>query len=313
MPTFDEVNELTTSGALPPRSAAMILSSLMPPTTLTSTAAFLRSYLAATFLNSLSSRALQPTHTVSLVAAFAGWAQWTPSLRDAPGSRRAEHERGEQDDCRRYAFHLTSPGRREETTGDLLVKFTDATLHLAAFEVKVPPEFPFCSAASKVHFHDGPQRRNPAALKDLNERTVLDAIRSGAPISRAEISRRAGISKPTVSLALQSLLDAGLVRETQPDRGGRPTAPPSSRSCPRRGSCSASTWARASSAARSATCAARSARARTSSSTAPTPRAPSTRSPAFASRSRRRAGCPPTGSTAWSSACPASSTPTPAG
>jgi predicted NBD/HSP70 family sugar kinase len=53
----------------------------------------------------------------------------------------------------------------------------------------------------------------PALLKHLNERTVLDAIRAGAPISRAEISRRAGISKPTVSLALQSLLEAGLVRE----------------------------------------------------------------------------------------------------
>jgi predicted NBD/HSP70 family sugar kinase len=53
----------------------------------------------------------------------------------------------------------------------------------------------------------------PPLLKHLNERTVLEAIRGGAPISRAEISRRAGISKPTVSLALQSLLDAGLVRE----------------------------------------------------------------------------------------------------
>jgi len=62
----------------------------------------------------------------------------------------------------------------------------------------------------------------PPLLKDLNERTVLDAIRSGAPISRAEVSRRAGISKPTVSLALQSLLDAGLVRQTEPDPG-RPT------------------------------------------------------------------------------------------
>lgn len=62
----------------------------------------------------------------------------------------------------------------------------------------------------------------PPLLKDLNQRTVLDAIRAGAPISRAEISRLAGISKPTVSLALQSLLDAGLVRETAPDPG-RPT------------------------------------------------------------------------------------------
>jgi predicted NBD/HSP70 family sugar kinase len=57
-------------------------------------------------------------------------------------------------------------------------------------------------------------------LKSLNERTVLDMIRSGAPISRAEISRRAGISKPTVSQALESLLGAGLVREAAHDGKG---------------------------------------------------------------------------------------------
>jgi len=56
-------------------------------------------------------------------------------------------------------------------------------------------------------------RATPPLLKHLNERTVLEAIRAGAPISRAEISRRAGISKPTVSLALQTLVDAELVRE----------------------------------------------------------------------------------------------------
>src|SRR5205807_932819 len=60
----------------------------------------------------------------------------------------------------------------------------------------------------------------PPLLKHLNERTVLEAIRAGAPISRAEISRRVGISKPTVSLALQSLLEAGLVRETADSPGG---------------------------------------------------------------------------------------------
>ena len=63
-------------------------------------------------------------------------------------------------------------------------------------------------------------RATPPLLKDLNERTVLEAIRSSAPISRAEISRRVGISKPTVSQALQSLLAAGLVRETEPDGDG---------------------------------------------------------------------------------------------
>jgi predicted NBD/HSP70 family sugar kinase/DNA-binding CsgD family transcriptional regulator len=64
-----------------------------------------------------------------------------------------------------------------------------------------------------------PRPAIPPLLKHLNERTVLETIREGAPISRAEISRRAGISKPTVSLALRSLFEAGLVRETSHDPG----------------------------------------------------------------------------------------------
>jgi len=66
------------------------------------------------------------------------------------------------------------------------------------------------------------RQATPPLLRALNERTVLEAIRTGAPISRAEISRRSGISKPTVSLALRSLLDAGLVREAErgPDGPG---------------------------------------------------------------------------------------------
>jgi predicted NBD/HSP70 family sugar kinase len=65
-------------------------------------------------------------------------------------------------------------------------------------------------------------RAVPGLLKSINEREVLETIRADAPISRAEISRRAGISKPTVSLALQSLLEAGLVREAErgPDGPG---------------------------------------------------------------------------------------------
>src|SRR5437762_5589958 len=66
----------------------------------------------------------------------------------------------------------------------------------------------------------GAQRATPRLLKRLNERTVLETIRAAAPISRAQISRRAGISKPTVSLALESLLAAGLVREAAHDPAG---------------------------------------------------------------------------------------------
>src|SRR5256886_17698599 len=69
-------------------------------------------------------------------------------------------------------------------------------------------------------------RATPPLLKDLNERTVLEAIRAAAPISRAEISRLVGISKPTVSLALQSLLTAARPRARRTRRAGtRHTAP----------------------------------------------------------------------------------------
>src|SRR5262245_55297741 len=68
MPTFDDVNELTTSGALPERRAAMILSSLIEPTTWTSTPAVLLSYYATISLTSLCPSALHATHTVSFVA-----------------------------------------------------------------------------------------------------------------------------------------------------------------------------------------------------------------------------------------------------
>jgi predicted NBD/HSP70 family sugar kinase len=60
----------------------------------------------------------------------------------------------------------------------------------------------------------------PALLRALNERTVLDAVRASGPISRAEVARQTGISRPTVSLVLRALLEDGLVRETEhdPDR-----------------------------------------------------------------------------------------------
>lgn len=59
----------------------------------------------------------------------------------------------------------------------------------------------------------------PALLRALNERTVLDAVRAAGPISRAEVARQTGISRPTVSLVLRSLLEDGLVRETPGDPG----------------------------------------------------------------------------------------------
>src|SRR5436305_14430032 len=60
----------------------------------------------------------------------------------------------------------------------------------------------------------------PALLRVLNERTVLDTVRAEGPISRAELARRTGISRPTVSLVLRSLVEDGLVREAEHDPDG---------------------------------------------------------------------------------------------
>src|SRR5438046_10087854 len=61
----------------------------------------------------------------------------------------------------------------------------------------------------------------PSLLRAINERTVLDLIHGQGPLSRAQAARVSGLSKPTVSLALAGLLEAGLVREVGRSRGDR--------------------------------------------------------------------------------------------
>ena len=63
----------------------------------------------------------------------------------------------------------------------------------------------------------------PSLLRELNERVVLDAVWGHQPVHRAELARITGLSKPTVSLSLDSLRSAGLVREIAKDltRPGR--------------------------------------------------------------------------------------------
>jgi predicted NBD/HSP70 family sugar kinase len=48
----------------------------------------------------------------------------------------------------------------------------------------------------------------------MNERLALDHIRRSSEISRAELARLTGLSKPTVSLTLSNLERAGLVRQS---------------------------------------------------------------------------------------------------
>ena len=47
----------------------------------------------------------------------------------------------------------------------------------------------------------------PSVLRAMNERSVLELIRREGPVSRAEVARRTGLSKPTVSLALAGLAE----------------------------------------------------------------------------------------------------------
>ena len=49
-------------------------------------------------------------------------------------------------------------------------------------------------------------------VRSLNERMLLDHLRSTGPQSRADLARTTTLSKPTVSVALANLESAGLVR-----------------------------------------------------------------------------------------------------
>jgi predicted NBD/HSP70 family sugar kinase len=52
----------------------------------------------------------------------------------------------------------------------------------------------------------------PSLIREMNEQLLLDHIRQRGPCSRAELARVSGLSKPTVSLALENVERAGLVR-----------------------------------------------------------------------------------------------------
>jgi predicted NBD/HSP70 family sugar kinase len=53
----------------------------------------------------------------------------------------------------------------------------------------------------------------PAVVGKLNERQVLRLLQTRGPLSRAEVARESGLSAPTVSKAIASLLKAGLLEE----------------------------------------------------------------------------------------------------
>ena len=58
------------------------------------------------------------------------------------------------------------------------------------------------------------QTADLALMRELNERTILDHIRTDGPISRAELARRSRLSRSTVSSIITELLAHNLVCET---------------------------------------------------------------------------------------------------
>jgi predicted NBD/HSP70 family sugar kinase len=68
------------------------------------------------------------------------------------------------------------------------------------------------------------QPGTPSLLRAINERSLLEYLRSHNPTSRAQLARATGLSKPTVSQALAGLETAGLVRpvgQSISSKGGR--------------------------------------------------------------------------------------------
>ena len=61
----------------------------------------------------------------------------------------------------------------------------------------------------------------PQLVGRLNERHILCVLQALGPMSRAEVARRSGVSPPTASKAVASLLSAGLIEEVAPPEASR--------------------------------------------------------------------------------------------
>lgn len=56
----------------------------------------------------------------------------------------------------------------------------------------------------------------PTLLREINERRILDVLRSNGSLHAAEIARLVGLSKPTTAALLRGLIEVGLVSEETP-------------------------------------------------------------------------------------------------
>jgi predicted NBD/HSP70 family sugar kinase len=70
-----------------------------------------------------------------------------------------------------------------------------------------------------------PPAGSPGLLRRLNSAAVLHTVRADGPVSRADLARATGLSKPTVNAAVEMLLEQGYLNEdgelASPGRPGR--------------------------------------------------------------------------------------------
>lgn len=69
-------------------------------------------------------------------------------------------------------------------------------------------------------------RMRASGMRQMNSALLLEMIRTGGPVSRAELARQSGLTKPTVSSLVADMMGRGIVVEDgsgEPDaRGGKP-------------------------------------------------------------------------------------------
>lgn len=73
----------------------------------------------------------------------------------------------------------------------------------------------------QINGHSPKALSRPALVGRWNERLILQLLQERGPLSRADVVRASGLSAPTVSKAVSSLLRAGLVEEEQAAESGR--------------------------------------------------------------------------------------------
>jgi predicted NBD/HSP70 family sugar kinase len=70
---------------------------------------------------------------------------------------------------------------------------------------------------------------SPSAIGDVNRSRVLQTLCDNGPMSRADLAKKAGVTRATIGNIVQGLLDGGLIEEGEPQTGigrvGKPGRP----------------------------------------------------------------------------------------